>query len=320
MLDLYELKQFVCFAENKTLSKVSEIMHISQPTLTRNMKHVEDSFGVSLFIHGKNKLELNETGLKAVEYARALLADEQNAIAMVQAFDRSLRTITVESCAPAPLWILLPDLSSKYPENTISSKLCSIPEIINDVKNEICDIGIIPYAYCGDDLYDSIYATENLSVCIPSNHALASHEHLTFKDINGFNCLLKDEIGFWSELCKQKMPASKFLVQTNDFDMEELIKSSTLLCFTTNFASHPDNTLSNRKIIPITNDEANVTYHLIYKDSTKALISASLAPFNSFSETNLAESSTDTLSLSTVLPNPLPPEVANKAIFFPAKS
>lgn len=34
------------------------------------MQHVERDFGVPLFIRGKNKLELNETGIEAVRYAK----------------------------------------------------------------------------------------------------------------------------------------------------------------------------------------------------------------------------------------------------------
>lgn len=51
MLNLLELEQLIAFAE----------------------------FGVPLFIRGKNRIELNETGLKAVEYARSLLTAAQNA-------------------------------------------------------------------------------------------------------------------------------------------------------------------------------------------------------------------------------------------------
>ena len=87
MLNLNELEQFVLFAEHGTLLKVSEITNISQPTLTRSMKHVEDAFGVSLFKRGKNRLELNKTGQKAIIYARQILDAEKNAIQAVTEFD-----------------------------------------------------------------------------------------------------------------------------------------------------------------------------------------------------------------------------------------
>ena len=69
MLDLYELEQFSAFGECGTLSGAAERLHISQPTLTRNMRHIEDAFGVPLFNRTRNHIELNEPGKLAVEYA-----------------------------------------------------------------------------------------------------------------------------------------------------------------------------------------------------------------------------------------------------------
>lgn len=89
MLNLLELAQFVSFAECGTLSKTAEQLHISQPTLTRTMRHVEDVFGVPLFHRGKNHLALNQTGEIAVKQARKLLENAENAVQTVQAFNRS---------------------------------------------------------------------------------------------------------------------------------------------------------------------------------------------------------------------------------------
>lgn len=69
---------------------------------------------------------------------------------------------------------------------------------------------------------------------------------------------MRDKIGFWSELCYEKMPASKFLVQTEMFALEELIRTSTLLCFVTNFADTSSGMFEGRKIIPLTDPEADV--------------------------------------------------------------
>lgn len=53
MLNLIELEQFVAFSDYGTLSKAAEHLNISQPTITRSMQHVEDAFGVPLFIREK---------------------------------------------------------------------------------------------------------------------------------------------------------------------------------------------------------------------------------------------------------------------------
>lgn len=265
MLNLIELKQFVAFADCGTLSEVSQRMNISQPTLTRNMKHVERDFGVSLFTRQKNKMSLNETGEIAVEYARQLLKNERNVVQMVQEFDRKLRSITIASCAPAPLWLLSPKISSCYPDNTISSSICETERVIEQIEHDQIDIGILPYEYQGNDLCTLPFFSEHLSVCVPLDHNLCSYDKLTFQDLNGFNCLLRDQLGFWTNLCKHEMPASKFLIQTDESEFLELVKSSTLFCFTTNYGSYPEKILDQRKIIPIVDECANVEYWVVWK-------------------------------------------------------
>lgn len=271
MLDLTELEQLIAFADCGTLSKAADYLHISQPTITRTMQHVEEAFGVSLFIRGKNRIALNDTGEKAVCYARKLLADANDAILQVQTYDKSLHTITVESCAPAPLWTLLPMLSYEFPEMTISSVLNDMAEILEKVTAGSCDIGIIPFpAPEGVDCVP--FLRESLSLCVPPSHALSCQKTLTFADLNGFNFLLRSEIGFWDKLCRQKMPSSRFFVQTDDFAFGELIRESALPCFTTNLASDREKLLKGRCIIPITNPEANVTYHIIFSKDKKKIV------------------------------------------------
>lgn len=123
MLNLEELEQLIAFDDCGTLSKAAEQLHISQPTITRTMQHVEEDFGVPLFERGKNKIAFNETGKQAVVAARKLLKEAENTVQAIRDFDRRQHTITVESCAPAPLWSLLPKLSSEHPGNMINSSL-----------------------------------------------------------------------------------------------------------------------------------------------------------------------------------------------------
>ena len=72
MLDLEERRQLAAFARWGTLSRAAEELHISQPTLSRTMQSLEEEFGVSLFVRGKHKIELNETGRRAGAAAQGL--------------------------------------------------------------------------------------------------------------------------------------------------------------------------------------------------------------------------------------------------------
>ena len=260
MIDLYELRQLAAFADLGTLSRVAEEFHISTPSVTRSMQHLEDAFGVPLFTRGKNKIELNDTGYVAVECARKLLREAEQTVQQVRDFDQRRRTVVVRSCAPAPLWELLPKLNTKKPGVMVSSAICQNDEVLSAWQEGSCDVAILPFPIDGA----KPFMQEKLFVCIPAEHELAKHKSLTFADINGFNFLLRTELGFWDALCREKMPASKFLVQTDNAVFDELVRASSLPCFTTDYGQlqggYPE-----RVNIPLTDDEAHVIFYLAKK-------------------------------------------------------
>lgn len=269
MLDLLELEQLAAFADCGTLSKAAENLHISQPTITRTMQHLEDVFGVPLFLRSKNHIALNETGWKAVEYARELLKDAKEAVEGVRAFDRSLHTINVSSCAPAPLWNLLPALSESFPGMTISSAIKNNVSVLDDLRSENCTLAVLPEGLAPEDYCSVPFLKENLSICVPPDHELAGYSELSFAELNGYNFLLGTRLGFWDDMCREKMTASRFLVQTDQFTLQELIRESSLPCFVTDLTAEDKETFGSRIIIPITDREAKVTFHLVFTEENK---------------------------------------------------
>lgn len=259
MIDLNELNQLVAFADLGTLSRVAEEFHISTPSITRSMQHLEEAFGVPLFIRGKNKIELNETGKMAVAAARKLLQDTEAAVRQIRDFDARQRTIVIKSCAPAPLWELQRELNTKQPGMMISSAICQNDEVLSAWQDGSCDMAILPFPI--EEAQP--FMQENLFVCVPPEHELAKHETLTFADINGFNFLLRTELGFWDALCRERMPSSKFLVQPDEAVFWELVNASSLPCFTTDYGRFQ--AYSNRVNIPLADEEAHVTFHLARK-------------------------------------------------------
>lgn len=262
MLDLNELEQLATFADTGTLTMAAEKLHISQPTITRTMQHLEEIFGVSLFIRGKNRIILNDTGIIAAEQAKQLLSAADNTLKTVREFDKSLHTIMVSSCAPAPLWYVLPALSLAYPGMTMASSIKSVPAICHDLDSESCQLAILPHDTQYAHYINIPFLKENLSVCVPASHDLAGQSSVTFSELNGFNFLLKSEIGFWDEMCRSQMPASRFLVQADQFEFEELVRESSLPCFITNLVEDSHGYLADRIKIPVTDAVANVTYYL----------------------------------------------------------
>ena len=264
-MNVTELQQLAAMEELDSFSEVARRFYVSTPTVTRNMARAEKYFGVQLFARGKNRVELTEAGRLAAAGVRRTLRELEASVAEVRAFDRSLRTIDVVSCAPAPLWMLVPRASRLYPGMSVTSRVADLAEAEDALVSGTCDVAVLPHPAASGELPCAHLMDEQLYLCVPTNHALADHESVTFADLNGFNFLLGSDLGFWNDIVRRNLPASRFLVQDDEFALAELIRTSSLPCFTTDVALERRyrDVGEGRAMVPIADPEASVSFYLV---------------------------------------------------------
>lgn len=272
MFELYQLEQLLIVAECGTLSGAAERNHLSPSALSRSMQRLESEIGVTLFIRHKNRIELNENGQLAVEYARKMIDQANDMVSGIRSFDRKRHTIAVGSCAPAPLWTLLPALSDQYPEMTISSDMRDSDTLIQGLQDGTYQIIILPYQEKLEGIESCKYLEEHLFFSLPPAHPLSGSSGLHFRDLNGETMLLRSKIGFWHQIHIEKMPDTHFLVQEEISAFDELVKASALPAFTSDLVIHREGEVPNRIKVPILDDEANVVYYLYFSKKNRKLL------------------------------------------------
>ena len=263
MIELYELRQFVTFAETGTLSDAANVLHLSQPALSRNMKKLEDELGVTLFLRRKNKLELNENGKYILELSRQILEEADSLVAKARIFDRQHRTISLGVCSRAPIWFLTPLISNLFPHMALQTETDNIARLLSDLENNVYQLVVVPEKPEGSQYFWKKCGQESLLFFLPENHRYARRQSLAFADMDGENMLLMSNIGFWNFVCTEKMKKSKFLVQKDRFSLNELLHASTLPSFTSDLAHKYFGTVEGRVEVPITDADATVTYYLV---------------------------------------------------------
>ncbi len=264
MFELYQLEQLLAVAACGTLSNAAEQLHISQPALSRSMQRLEAELQVSLFTRQKNKIELNENGRMAVDYARKIMEQSQDMISRIQAFDRSQRTILFGACAPAPLWEIPALLSDLYPDMTISSEIRENDVLLQGLREDVYQLIVLPFPVDEPGMICAKYGEEHLFFSLPPAHPLSGSKALYMKDLNGETMLLRNRLGFWRELTVRKMPDTRFLEQ-EDVAFDELVKFSALPSFATDLWLNREGNHVNRVNIPILDEEANVSYYCLCK-------------------------------------------------------
>ena len=72
-MELRVLKYFLIVAQEKNITKAAEVLHITQPTLSRQLMELEEELNVKLFIRGKRNITLTNNGLFLKERAEEIL-------------------------------------------------------------------------------------------------------------------------------------------------------------------------------------------------------------------------------------------------------
>ena len=83
-MEIRVLNYFLAVAREQNISNAAEILHLTQPTLSRQLKDLEDELGKQLFIRGKRKITLTEDGMlfrKRAEEIINLVKKTENEIA-----------------------------------------------------------------------------------------------------------------------------------------------------------------------------------------------------------------------------------------------
>lgn len=264
MIEIYLLQQLDAFARHGTLSAASAELHISQPALTRSMKKIEEEMGVPLFVRGKNRLTLNENGKLAAERAAYLLEEDRNLVRTVRDFDRSRRTISLGCCAPVPAYSLTPLLQREFLGMTISCDIKSDHALLDGLGNKNYQLIVLHEEPEDDSLSWTECGKESLSISVPPAHPLAAFDTICFEDLDYLPILQYTDVGFWYDLTVKKIPHPHLLLQDNRQTFTEIANASALPTFFSSYFDQFEHRRNgNRKIIPLRDPEASVTYYLL---------------------------------------------------------
>ena len=262
-MELYQIIQFLAFAECGNISKAAQNINTSQPALSRAMKKLEEELGVPLFVRTKNTIALNEYGKLAVQYAKDIDSSVKTFKTVLQETYKLKYCIQIASVAPAPLWDIEPLLKKLYPQKGISSFLGSSAEIRAKLYNGDTQLVILGESISDKNFICKKYGTEHLYFSAPKRHRFENRKSITFKELDGETMLLFNDIGFWHEVHQKTMPNSHFLLQNSGEDFSTLLNTSQLPAFATDITHEKTGCAPNRTDIPITDKEAYATYYAV---------------------------------------------------------
>lgn len=260
-MELDQLRHLDAIARHGTVSKAADELRLSQPALSRSIQRLEAELGAPLFDRTKNRLALNDAGRLALEHAREVLRDIERLRDAVRDFERGQRTLRVGTCAPAPLWRLASLVSEALPEVILTTETLSRKDLERDLMSERIDLAVLPSPFPVPTVSCAPFMHENLFLSVPEGHPLAARASIDLSEVDGETFLLYTGIGFWRDLCRDRLPNARFVEQDDYLVFGQMASATPLLSFSSD-AHGAALAAQGRALLPIRDAGAHVTFYL----------------------------------------------------------
>lgn len=178
MFQLRQLKIFVAAVETLSFTKAAKRVHLSQPSVTEQVRALEESVGQALFIRHNNRLQLTAAGEKLASRARELLALADDAFLQVRD-NVGDPGGTIRVAAPQTLCtsVLVPQLlrfAGMHPETQVAVQERNSMATAQAVLKGTADLGLVHGWPANDaNLRAEVIARDMPVVVLPPGHPLS---------------------------------------------------------------------------------------------------------------------------------------------------
>ncbi|BET67845.1 LysR substrate-binding domain-containing protein [Opitutales bacterium ASA1] len=183
-MDLQRLKYFVEVARQKHFSRAADVCRVSQPSLSQQIKKLEDELGGRVFERNREKVTLTPLGQDFLRHAQAILAEVQSAEEFVQGVQedhaRTIRIGAIPTIAP----YLLPELLAAV-QTRVPSARFELLESYSETLTEALMTGRIEFALLSPptavdaECDHLVLVRDELLLTLPEGHPLAAAPDLT---------------------------------------------------------------------------------------------------------------------------------------------
>ena len=184
-IELRLLRYAVAVAEELNFTRAAERLHVSQPSLSKQVRELEEVLGTQLFIRTKRDVSLTDAGNLFVEEARKALRHSEQA--------RECRPFYASRHA-SPYWLLpvrqsRPDyggsgtLGTAVPNGNLSMKSYFTRHQLSKLRDGKLDAALVILPVNDDDLVIEPLLSESLLVALPDGHSLARNRTVALSDL-----------------------------------------------------------------------------------------------------------------------------------------
>jgi len=223
-MTLNQLKYLVTINECGNITLASKKLNLSQPSLTMQIKKLEDELGVKIFNRKNKPFVITELGQKIISQAKKVLLEEKKINDIInqdkEIFTGKLKIGITSSLVSSISDIIISSFEKKFKNVELVISEVRSENITNAIEESDIDVGITPYFLKTNNIIEQPLFYEPFVVYLPENHRLKNIKKLNIDDFEFENLLFTSE----SSISKQVSQLFKGL----NLNYRKIIESQNL--------------------------------------------------------------------------------------------
>lgn len=196
-MNLRDLRYFVALAECRHFGKAAAACFVSQPTLSTQIRKLEDELGVTLVERAPRKVLLTAAGLEIAERARRIVADvEQMKEAARRNRDPEAGTVRLgmfPTLGPYLLPHVVPLLRARFPKLELLLVEEKSDVLLARLREGKLDVGLLALPVHDDQLHTEFLFEEPFLLAVSEHHPLAQQASLSLHELGQQRLLLLED-------------------------------------------------------------------------------------------------------------------------------
>ena len=190
-MDIRTMQYYLAVVREGTISAAAEALHVAQPSLSRQMKELEEELGASLFERGNRKITLTEEGMvlrkRAEEMVRLMQMTEEEISQIKNHVSGSVRIGAGESFSFHYLSRTAADIAAEHPDIRFHITSGDTQDLMDELNNGLIDFAVI-FTDVDHTLYQSIPlpAEDSFGVLMRKDHPLSKKETVRLADLKNY--------------------------------------------------------------------------------------------------------------------------------------
>lgn len=196
-MNLRDLQYLVALAETRHFGRAAERCHVSQPTLSAQLRKLEEFLGVPLIERRPRQVALTTAGEAIVARARRMLQEADDIRALARASQDPLagrlKIGLIPTIGPYLLPLVAPRLLQALPRLQLMLHEYQTRPLVERIGDGELDLGILALPVDTGSLETRPLFNEEFMLAMPARHPLAQHQRMTIADLQGEKLLLLED-------------------------------------------------------------------------------------------------------------------------------